>query len=38
MNDQSQKIFGHAVLAVVITVITTWAIFFTEVFYYPKRS
>ena len=36
MNDQSQKIFGHAVLAVVITVITTWAIFLPKFFIIPK--
>ena len=36
MNDQSQKIFGHAVLAVVITVIATWAIFLPKFFIFPK--
>lgn len=38
MNDQSSKIFNQALLGVVITVITTWALFLPKFFIIPKEE
>ncbi|WP_139845602.1 type IV secretion system DNA-binding domain-containing protein [Acinetobacter baumannii] len=37
MNDQSQKIFGQAVMSVVLITLFTWLIFLPKFFIFPKE-